>query len=675
MGALNRSVATPSERAAAIGVQLLFAFLSCALAYAVIDRSASGSHATAVLIMTLLFASGQLMVGGGMLQKDAASIDARELAALIFASAASAVVAVALQLVVPPSLGLEFGPIIAAAVLVVSFNVVLRAARSRLQRLSIRPRPNAQRTIVVGSGKAAASVVQLIEENQDFNYVVVGCVDDEILSRRVGNKPIIGTIDDLPDLIAQHKIACVLIAIPFVSQQLAKRVMNACVRTVGRDGKRPSVKILPGFLELLNGGVTVSRIRPVQTEDLLPRDPVKVDLARIAPHVANRVILVTGAGGSIGSELCRQIVGLDPSLLLLLGHGENSLFDISEELRLKFGFQRTKIVLADVADAARIRHVFSQYHPHVVFHSAAHKHVPIVETNVCEAVRNNVMGTHVVALAAAAAGTAKFVLLSTDKAVNPASVMGATKRVAELISQSFLNQTGTEFVTVRFGNVLESRGSVIPVFKRQIEQGGPVTITHRDMQRYFMTIPEAVSLVMMAMAIGRDGQVLVLDMGKPIKILQLAETLITLSGLTPYRDIAITEIGIRPGEKLYEEFLTSYEGLSTTSHERLYTAKQERVAYDSLAQSLKEMEVAIRTEDQATILHVLQDLVPSFAPGGHLFDAKPTIEAFDLETAVGTVVPQSGSSIGGNGYGEELIVIGSTDPRAKDGSHATGAIN
>ncbi|HXW51413.1 MAG TPA: polysaccharide biosynthesis protein [Candidatus Acidoferrales bacterium] len=311
---------------------------------------------------------------------------------------------------------------------------------------------------------------------------------------------------------------------------------------------------------------------------------------------------------------------LKPSLLLLLGHGENSLFEIDEELRLNLGFERTKIILADVADAARIRAVFSRYRPHIVFHSAAHKHVPIVENNVCEAVKNNIFGTHVVALAAAASGVAKFVLLSTDKAVNPASIMGATKRVAELVTQSFRNQSGTEFVTVRFGNVLGSRGSVIPIFKRQIEQGGPITITHREMQRYFMTIPEAVSLVLLAMAIGRDGQILVLNMGDQVRVLQLAEKLIALSGLTPYKDIQIVETGIRPGEKLYEEILSSSEGLTKTSHEHLMIGRSESVAYDRLAEGLRVLEESVQIADESASLHALRELVPSFQIGSHHFE-------------------------------------------------------
>jgi FlaA1/EpsC-like NDP-sugar epimerase len=515
---------------------------------------------------------------------------------------------------VPGGLGLELGPILVASALLVLFGAVILVAKVARRQLLSERRAGAKRTIIVGSGAAATNLVRLIRDDSNFKYCVVGCVDDEVLSDSVGGRPILGTVSDLPELMRDHQIECVIIAIPSAPPALVRRIMDATVECSKGNGKTTAVKVLPGVMELLNDRGYTSRLRPVRPEDLLPRDAVKVELEEIAPHVNKQIILVTGAGGSIGSELCRQIARLQPSLLLLLGHGENSLFAIDEELKLRYGFERTKVILADVADTARIRNVFSRYRPHIVFHAAAHKHVPIVEDNVCEAVRNNVVGTHVVALAAAAAGAAKFVLLSTDKAVNPTSVMGVTKRLSEIICQSFANQTGTEFVTVRFGNVLESRGSVIPVFKRQIESGGPVTVTHRDMQRYFMTIPEAVSLVLQGMAIGRDGQVLVLDMGRPVNILRLAETLITLSGLTPYQDIKIVETGIRPGEKLFEEILTTHEGMSTTSHARLFIAQQERIPYDTLAVGLRALEGSARAGDEDAIKDVLRDFVPSYKP-------------------------------------------------------------
>jgi FlaA1/EpsC-like NDP-sugar epimerase len=658
-----------------LALQLAAVFLSCGLAFIVVDGPASGSHITAILLMTAIFLVAQL--GFGVIRSvTERGVDFRRVTKIVIAAIAGGLIAALLIPILPVDIGLELGPIVAAALMVALFTIIYYFALAEFKRSRGDGRQDAQPTIIVGSGKAAAALIELIQDNEFFRYSVVGCVDDEILAPHVAGKPVLGAIDALPGFISKYKIGCIIIAIPSAPKHLVKRVMSVSVRSVGRGGKPPAVKILPGVLELLKDGVKSSRVRPVQPEDLLPRDPVRVELSEIAPHVANRVILVTGAGGSIGSELCRQIVTLNPSLLLLLGHGENSLFDIDEELKLKYRFKRTKVILADVADAARIRSVFSEYRPHVVFHSAAHKHVPIVESNVCEAVRNNILGTHVVALAAAAAGTAKFVLLSTDKAVNPSSVMGATKRVSELISQSFENQTGTEFVTVRFGNVMESRGSVIPIFKKQIENGGPVTITHRDMQRYFMTIPEAASLVMMAMAIGRDGQVLVLDMGKPVKILRLAETLITLSGLTPHRDIEIVEIGIRPGEKLFEEILTTYEGLSTTSHSRLFVAQQERLAYETLAHGLARLEAGVRTGDQLAVLGELQKLVPSFQPGPHLlFDAIKDEDKLESIPEAATSSDVAAAERNGQTAIEQIAVAEPSNGRIKDDSQTAGVVS
>jgi FlaA1/EpsC-like NDP-sugar epimerase len=352
-------------------------------------------------------------------------------------------------------------------------------------------------------------------------------------------------------------------------------------------------------------------------EVLLNRPPARIDLERVGPYVRDNVVLVTGAGGSIGSEICRQVSSLEPKQLLLMGHGENSLFAIQQELAER-GFERTRIVLADVGDIQAVRNVFASGQPDIVLHAAAHKHVPILEQNVCEAVRNNVFGTHNVALAAAAAGTGRVVLLSTDKAVNPTSVMGATKRACELICQSFAHRTATEFVSVRFGNVLGSRGSVLPLFIRQVQRGGPVTITHRDMERFFMTIPEAVSLVLEAMVMGFDGQVFVLDMGKPMKIIDVARQVIEYHGYVPYQDIDIVETGMRPGERLHEELLTEVEGMTRTSHERLYIAQQERVEYNLVAASIADLQRAVRISDAKATVSLLQALVPSFKPGAHL---------------------------------------------------------
>ena len=604
-------------------------WLACQLG-AALARDLAGATAYGMyplrssLIFALVFLAARVAFGG--YRRRPAAFETDDMLSIFQTSAVGCVAALVLDALLPQYFRTSAGTLVIAALLVLCFLAGLRMLLGYFIRSIRRPPANAQKTIVVGAANAAQSLITAIEQNPRLLFHVVGCVDDHLRASFGRGARVLGRIDQLPGLLRRHDVDCVIIAIPSAEPALVKRVVELCSTVTRPDGKSPLVKVVPGVSDLLKGNVQVSRIRDVRLEDLLPREPVNVDLSAVAPHLENRVVLVTGAGGSIGSELCRQIASFEPELLLLLGHGENSLFAIEQELRAKAGFTRTQIILADVEDAGRIRTVFSQYRPHIVFHAAAHKHVPILESNVCEAVRNNVLGTNVVALAAAASGAAKFVLLSTDKAVNPTSVMGATKRLAELICQSFENRTGTEFVSVRFGNVLGSRGSVLPVFNRQIAAGGPVTITHRDMRRYFMTIPEAVTLVLQASAIGRDGQVFVLDMGEPVRIIRLAETLITLSGFTPYRDIDIVETGIRPGEKLFEEILTSQEGVSRTSHDRLFIAFQERMEYDALSGWLDDLKFATRRGDHQAVLELIQALVPSYQPGKHLLstNGKPT---------------------------------------------------
>jgi FlaA1/EpsC-like NDP-sugar epimerase len=478
-------------------------------------------------------------------------------------------------------------------------------------------------------GLPALSLIRAIQEDRNLPMRVIGCVDDGVAVKRVDGVRILGTVEQLPELLARTAVDTVIVAIPAAPLSLINRIKDHC----SRAASAPKVTILPDASEILSDKVTVSRIRDIRLEDVLAREPVVVDTGALRPHLEDQVVLVTGAGGSIGSELCRQIATFEPRLLLLLGHGENSLFAIEQELRYEYKFTRTKVILADVADGAAIRNVFSTYRPRIVFHAAAHKHVPIVEDNICEAIRNNVMGTRTVALAAAASGAAKMVLLSTDKAVNPSSVMGLTKRMAELICQSFAGGSATEFVVVRFGNVLGSRGSVLPIFKQQVASGGPVTITHREMMRYFMTIPEAVSLVLQAMSMGNDGEVFVLDMGNPIKILQLAEQVIRLSGFEPYRDIDIIETGIRPGEKLFEEILTSGEGISRTSHQRLFIAKQDRVDYSRIGIAMERLQRAVRINDWRVTLDVLREFVPEYTLGAHLLPAPALVERNEIPAA------------------------------------------
>ncbi|HET9342628.1 MAG TPA: nucleoside-diphosphate sugar epimerase/dehydratase [Candidatus Eremiobacteraceae bacterium] len=594
---------------------------------------------TASLIVLALVITGNYRHQGAQLQEAALRL-----------AAACALAAGALALFSLVANANVFAPQVSVTAASLAFPMLLFARLwNRVRRRSVKA-PGASRTIVVGARDAARAVIRLLDQRESLPFDVVGCVDDDVATRSVEGVPVLGKPADLGALIDAHSIETIIVAATSARRRLVKIVMAACANAGGR---RPAVKVLPHLDQLLTGRVEYSPVRDVRLEDLLQRDPVEVDPSRVAPHLENRVVLVTGAGGSIGSELCRQISRFNPKLLVLVGHGENSLVAIDQELRTELGFTKTEVALADVADGFRVRSIFSQYRPHIVFHAAAHKHVPILESNVCEAVRNNVFGTHAVALAAAAAGVAKFVMISTDKAVNPTSVMGATKRVAELICQSFERRTGTEFVSVRFGNVLGSRGSVIDVFKKQIEMGGPLTVTHPDMVRYFMTIPEAVALVLDATAIGRDGQVCVLDMGKPVSVVELAENLVRLCGLRPYDDVDIVFTGIRPGEKLREEILTSHEldnpdehpSDDPTAHERLFVAQQERVVYEKLVGILTDLEVAVRTPDAQTVIATLRRLVPSFVPGDHLRgdDAESATHVTPLDAA-GPLAPPPGEA-------------------------------
>ncbi len=506
--------------------------------------------------------------------------------------------------------------VVIAAMLAFVLRMFARISLVALRTWWITRRPDADRCVIVGVGIAAHQVAKAIAEDRNMPMRVVGAIEDGISERRIDGVRVLGTLEQLPQIVRERNIDVVIVAIAGAPLPLINHIKELCLQVP--EAERPTVNVVPDASELLSDRVTVSRIRDIRLEDVLEREPVVIDTTALRPHLDGQTVLVTGAGGSIGSEICRQIATFDPEQLLLLGHGENSLFQIEAELREKYSFTRTKMILADVADASAIRNVFMTYRPRIVLHAAAHKHVPIVESNVCEAVRNNVIGTKVVALAAAAAGVAKFVLLSSDKAVNPTSVMGATKRMAELICQSFAGGSATEFVSVRFGNVLGSRGSVIPIFKSQVQSGGPVTITHRDMVRYFMTIPEAVSLVLQAMSMGLDGEVFVLDMGAPVKIIDLAEQVIRLSGFEPYRDIDILEKGIRPGEKLFEEILTHGEGFTQTSHERLFIAKQQRLDYASLNDGVERLRAAVRRSDIRRSIDILKEFVPEFTPGTHI---------------------------------------------------------
>ncbi|WP_139892114.1 nucleoside-diphosphate sugar epimerase/dehydratase [Bacillus sp. D386] len=412
-----------------------------------------------------------------------------------------------------------------------------------------------KRTLIIGAGAAGTMVARQLLHKVDSDLLPVAFIDDDSNKQRLEfhGLPVVGDTSFIPMAVALHEIEVIIIAIPSLSKGEIKRIYEECSKTMVK------VQIMPMIEEIMSGNVSVTQFRDVEVEDLLGREPIQLDISSISEYVEGKTILVTGAGGSIGSEICRQICKFTPAKLLLLGHGENSIYLIDMELRKQYGDSIEIIpIIADIQDRNRIFDVMDEYKPDVIYHAAAHKHVPLMEYNPREAVKNNILGTQNVAEAADTFGIGTFVMISTDKAVNPPNVMGATKRFAEMIIQNLAKESKTKFVAVRFGNVLGSRGSVIPLFKKQIQAGGPITVTHPDITRYFMTIPEASRLVIQAGALARGGEIFVLDMGEPVKIVDLAKNLITLSGYS-VDEIGIQFSGLRPGEKMYEELLNENE--------------------------------------------------------------------------------------------------------------------
>lgn len=430
------------------------------------------------------------------------------------------------------------------------------------------PGTNGRPTLIVGAGDAGEMIIREVTRSQAAEYKLIGFVDDNTDKSHVIIHGIrgLGTTEDIPRLALQHSITEILIAIPSASGADLRRIFNLCRETKAR------VRILPSIPAVFEGDATLHQFREVHIEDLLRRDPVKSDLKEVATYVSGERVLITGAGGSIGGELARQVASLGPASLLLLGKGENSIYEIEQELIHLLGFC-PRCIIADVRDQERMRRLMLAEQPSVVFHAAAHKHVPLMEANPHEAIKNNILGTWVTAEAAIRAGVKKFIYVSTDKAVNPASIMGATKRVGEMIVSALAQRSETEFAIVRFGNVLGSRGSLIPTLQAQIARGGPVCITHPEMKRYFMTIPEAVQLIIQAGAIGEHRGVFVLDMGEPVRILDIAHDLIRFYGLVPNEDIKIMFTGARPGEKLSEELYYDSETICETRHPKIYFAR------------------------------------------------------------------------------------------------------
>ena len=451
----------------------------------------------------------------------------------------------------------------------------------------IKPQIQKKKTLIVGAGQAGTSVARQLLHNPDVEYLPAAFVDDDPKKQKLemyGIK-VVGTIRDIPKIVEKLNIENIIIAIPSLSKKELRKIYEICAQT------DCEIQIMPLLEDVMTGKVEVSDIRKVEVEDLLGREPVELDIHSISDSITGATVLVTGAGGSIGSEICRQICFFQPRRIILLGHGEYSIYKIDMELREKYSDSIEIIpVIADIKDRERMFEVMRKYEPDVVYHAAAHKHVPLMESNPYEAVKNNIFGTKNVAEAADANGVDTFVLISTDKAVNPPNVMGATKRIAEMIIQNMAKESSTKFVAVRFGNVLGSRGSVIPLFKKQIAEGGPVTVTHPDMTRYFMTIPEASRLVIQAGVLGRGGEVFVLDMGEPVKIVDLAKNLIQLSGYT-VEEIGITFTGVRPGEKLYEELLNENEIQEKQVFPKIHIGKAEPMEKQQLHEIIERLKV------------------------------------------------------------------------------------
>lgn len=475
---------------------------------------------------------------------------------------------------------------------------------------------NPSRVLIAGAGDSGAVMLREVQNNRSLGLHIVGFVDDDPNKRRlsINSVPVLGDRNAIPDLVKRHKIDQIIIAMPTAPGSELREIVQICERA----GIQP--RTVPGLYELLDGTAQLAQVRNVSIEDLLRREPIQTDTAAVADLLRGRRVLVTGAGGSIGSELCRQILRCRPAELILLGHGENSIFEIHNELALEN--RRTlgegvqiKALIADIRFGNRLDILFRRHRPQIVFHAAAHKHVPLMEANPAEAITNNVIGTRNVVQAARAAGVERFVMISTDKAVNPTSVMGASKRAAELIVHETAVQSGLPYMAVRFGNVLGSRGSVVLTFRKQIATGGPVTVTHPDMRRYFMTIPEAVQLVLQAAVLGQGGEVFLLDMGEPVKIVDLATDLIRLSGLEVGRDIELVFTGLRPGEKLYEELFLPDEHYERTRHEKIFIAgNASTLVPGRLEETVAALERAAAFSDRATILRSLHNLIPEFCP-------------------------------------------------------------
>lgn len=479
----------------------------------------------------------------------------------------------------------------------------------RMVRRKKRIASEGMNTMIIGAGEAGNMIIKEIMTSEHLNFKVSCVIDDDFekIGRYIHGVKVVGDRTKILRYVENMSIDQIIIAMPAVKKREIKEIIDICKET------SCELKILPGMYQFMTGEVSVSKLRNVEIEDLLGRDPVSVNLSQVMGYVQDKVVLVTGGGGSIGSELCRQIAAHQPRQLIIVDIYENNAYDIQQELIGKYPDLDLVVLIASVRNSARMNAIFETYHPNLVYHAAAHKHVPLMENSPNEAIKNNVFGTWKTVVAADRYGVDKFVLISTDKAVNPTNIMGASKRICEMIVQTYNRHSDTEFVAVRFGNVLGSNGSVIPLFKKQIEMGGPVKVTHPDIIRYFMTIPEAVSLVLEAGAKAHGGEIFVLDMGEPVKILDLAKNLIRLSGLIPDEDIKIEFTGLRPGEKLYEELLMDEEGLQDTENKMIHIGKPIVLDEDKFFIQLEHLKQVVEQEPDE-IRRFIQEIVPTYHP-------------------------------------------------------------
>lgn len=498
------------------------------------------------------------------------------------------------------------------------FRFSMRLSNKMIQLASMKAL--GKRTLIIGAGDAGIMIAQEMQNNPNMGMTPIGFIDDdpEKFKLMIRGLAVLGDRSMIQEVVNAYEVQQIIIAIPTASGNAVREINAICEKT------KIDTKILPSVFELFQGTFNLNKLRDVAIEDLLRRDPISSDIADIQNLVKGKKILVTGGGGSIGSEICRQIARSNPAQLVILGHGENSIFQISNELTKAYPDLKFSSVIADVRDEKRINKIFTRYKPHIVYHAAAHKHVPLMESNPSESITNNIIGTYHVVTAALNANVDKFVLISTDKAVNPTSVMGATKRVAEFIIQDAAKTSGRDFIAVRFGNVLGSRGSVVPTFTEQIMRGGPITITHPDVKRYFMTIPEAVHLVLLSSSIGKAGEIFVLDMGEPVKIVDLAKDLIRLSGHANDHSIEIIYTGLRPGEKLFEELVLDDESFEKTKLEKIFVLKniklngkvwknmQTEYHLQNILPHILHAKQIINKSNHAELGQFLEELVPGF---------------------------------------------------------------